>query len=171
MARHALALLGIATLLGGCGASLGNVTTGSLFGGAAKVPAPPPNDPTARAMQVGTTSARALKCGFNFDPSKLRTQFLASETAAAPAESTKLVQIYDTAFSGISKAVAGQGEAYCSASKTGAIKQALNRHLTGDYTPSPPEPVEEETGIFGDLGDTSGTGKDSSFKHPVDDLH
>lgn len=155
MARHALALLGIATLLSGCGASLGNVTTGSLFGGAAKVPAPPPNDPTARAMQVATTSARALKCGFNFDPAKLRTQFLASETAAAPAESIKLIQIYDTAFSGISKAVAGQGEAYCSASKTGAIKQALNRHLAGDFTPTPPEPEEVEEGIFGSLGASS----------------
>jgi hypothetical protein len=171
MVRNLLAVLGIATLLGGCGASLGNVSTGSLFGGAAKVPAPPPNDPTARAMQVGTTSARALKCGYNFDPTKLRTQFLSTEAATNPAEGTRLAQIYDTSFRGVSNAVAGQGESYCTTSKTGAIKQALNRHLAGDFTPSPPEPVEEEAGIFGDLGDTSGSGKDTSFKHPVDDLH
>lgn len=170
MARTIWALLGVAVLVSGCGASLGDVSTGSLFGGAPKAPPAVQNDPTARAMQVGTTAARAIKCGYNFDPSKLRTQFLAAETVAAPADATKLAQIYDTSFSGVSKAVASQGEAYCTAGKTAAIKEALNRHLAGDFTPTPPEPVEEDIGLFGDVG-ASGPGKDPSMKHPVDDLH
>ena len=32
----------------------------------------PAGDPTSRAFQVGSTSARAVKCGYNFDPNKLR---------------------------------------------------------------------------------------------------
>ena len=105
-------------------------------------------------MQVGTTSARAVKCGFNFDPVKLRTQFLAAESTALTNadDAAKLGKIYDVSFTGISKAVAGQDEAYCSPAKTAKIKEALNRHLAGDYTPAPPEPVvEEDGGLFGSL--------------------
>ncbi|MFN0218466.1 MAG: hypothetical protein ACKVP4_06600 [Hyphomicrobium sp.] len=161
-----------ALLLCGCGASLPN-TTGSLFGGAAATAAPPPplNDPTARALQVGTTAARAQKCGFNFDPVKLRTQFLAAESTLLgnPAEAEKLGQIYDTAYRGVGKAVADQGEAYCSAQKTAKIKLALNRHLAGDYTPAPPEPVEEEAGFFGTTSSTPYSTPDKPIFHPADD--
>jgi hypothetical protein len=155
--------------LSGCGASIPSLTTGSLFGGEAAKPAPPQvsNDPTARAMQVGTTSARALKCGFNFDPVKLRSQFLAAEMPALtnPADATKLSQIYDISFKGVSKAVAEQGEGYCTEAKTQKIKEALNRHLAGDYTPAPPEPVvQEDGGLFGGFGSSSSesTYKDSN---------
>ena len=154
--------LGIGALcvgLSGCGASIPNLTTGSLFGGdAAKAAAPQPaNDPTSRAMQVGTTAARAVKCGFNFDAQKLRTQFLAAEapTLTNPADAAKLNQIYDVSFNGISKAVAEQGESYCSQAKTQRIKEALNRHLAGDYTPAPPEPVADDGGLFGGFGSSS----------------
>jgi hypothetical protein len=143
-----------ALALSGCGASLPGLTTGSLFGGDSAPKAPQiTNDPTTRAMQVGSTAARAQKCGFNFDPVKLKTNFLAAETPALtnPADAGKLSQIYDTAFSGISKAVANQGEGYCTAQKTRTIKEALNRHLAGDYTPTPPEPQPEEEGLFGSL--------------------
>ena len=153
--------------MSGCGASIPGMTTGSLFGGdAAKPAAPQPtNDPTSRAMQVGSVSARALKCGFNFDAVKLRTQFLATESPALtnPADADKLGRMYDVAFNGISKAVADQGEAYCTPTKTQKIKEALNRHLAGDYTPAPPEPVVEESGLFGDFGSSpGGTFKDSN---------
>ena len=151
------ALLILSALCSGCGASIPGLTTGSLFGGApAKTEAAQiPNDPLSRTIQVGTTAARATKCGFNFDQAKLRTQFLAAETAANPADAAKLSQIYDVSFNGVSRAVAGKGEDYCSASKTGKIKEALNRHLAGDYTPAPPEPVVEEEdsgGLFGNPG-------------------
>jgi hypothetical protein len=174
MRIQALVAAGVAALLcSGCGASIGNMTTGSLFGGSSAAPAAPQvvNDPTARAMQVGTTSARAQKCGFNFDPVRLRTQFLATESPALtnPADAAKLAQIYDTSLNGLSKAVAGQGQDYCSADKTRKIKEALNRHLAGDYTPTPPEPVEEEAGIFGDLGSSSSPGIDHTMKHPAEE--
>lgn len=151
-----------------CGASLPGMTTGSLFGGGSATPAAPPqpaNDPTSRALQVGTTAARAAKCGFNFDANKLRTQFLASESAAMtnPADAGKLGKIYDTGYNGISKAVASKSEDYCSALKTARIKEALNRHLAGDYTPAPPEPIADDGGLFGDVGATDGNAfKDSN---------
>ena len=166
--RRAAVVL-VAAGLGGCGASLPGTSTGSLFGGGDSKPAAAPvvqNDPAARALQVGTTSARAIKCGFNFDPVKLRTQFLATEAAASPADSGKLGQMYDTSASAVAKVVAGQGQEYCSPTKTAQIKQALNRHLAGDYTPTPPEPVEAEGGIFSDLGGSSSSAHSAPTAHP-----
>lgn len=159
--RFCFAGLALCLGLAGCGASLPSLSTGSLFGGETAKPAAPQisNDPTSRAMQVGTTSARAIKCGYNFDPVKLRTQFLASESATltTAADADKLAKIYDVSFSGVSKAVSEQGYSYCSPAKTAKIKEALNRHLSGDYTPSPPEPVAaEDDGLFGDVGATNG---------------
>jgi hypothetical protein len=157
----------LAVAVSGCGASIPGMTTGSLFGGdAAKTAAPQvTNDPTSRAMQVGSVSARAQKCGFNFDAVKLRTQFLAAEAPnlTNPGDTEKVSKMYDVAFNGISKAVADQGEGYCTPSKTSKIKEALNRHLAGDYTPAPPEPVVEESSVFGDFGTApGGTFKDSN---------
>lgn len=168
--RKPLAALSASLLLAGCGASIPNFTTGSLFGGSAATSAPSApqvtNDPTSRAVQVGTTAARAVKCGFNFDPVKLRTQFLAAESATLTNadDAAKLSKIYDVGFNGISKAVASKDETYCTPVKTAKIKEALNRHLAGDYTPTPPEPqVEEEGGLFGNVGGTSDGGyKDSN---------
>ncbi|HMN36353.1 MAG TPA: hypothetical protein PKD49_01400 [Hyphomicrobium sp.] len=134
--------------LGGCGASIPGMSTSALS------PAPPQDDPTARALQVGSTSARAIKCGYNFDPVKLRTQFLAAEGAANPAGVDQVAKVYDTAFNGVSKAVASQGEAYCSQDKVAQIKAALTRHLAGDYTPPPRAPAADE-GLFGSLGSTN----------------
>ncbi|HEY8194319.1 MAG TPA: hypothetical protein VIF13_04660 [Hyphomicrobium sp.] len=142
--------------LGGCGASLPKLTTGSLFGGAKPAVAAVDrnNDPLTRTMDVAATSARAIKCGYNFDPTKLKNQFLATQTAADPASAEKLTQIYDTTFNGVSKAITDKGSDYCSAEKTARIKLALNRHLAGDFTPSPPEPSEPD-GIFGGWGSGS----------------
>ena len=65
-----LCVMVLATVsLGGCGASLPSLSTGSLFGGTSKLRTPViQNDPTSRAIEVGATSARAIKCGYNFDP-------------------------------------------------------------------------------------------------------
>ena len=142
----------VALLLAGCGASIPGLSTSAL---APAKPAEAQNDPTSRALQVGSTSARAIKCGFNFDPVKLRTQYLAADTMASPADADKLGRIYDTAFNGVSKAVSGQGESYCSDQKVAMIKDALTRHLAGDYAPPPPAPAEEDDGIFGSFGSTS----------------
>jgi hypothetical protein len=147
-----------AASLGGCGASLPSLTTGSLFGSkpAAATPAVVQNDPISRTLDVAGTSARAIKCGYNFDPAKLRNQFLASETAANPTTTNNLDKIYDTAFNGVSKAVAEKGSDYCTELKVARIKLALTRHLAGDYTPAPPEPVEDDGGLFSGFGNNSG---------------
>jgi len=147
--------------LSACGSSLPSPTTGSLFGGAQATPQVAQNDSVSRALDVGANSARAIKCGYNFDPAKLRGQFLSFETTANAADAGKLAQIYDTAFNGVSKAVATKRDDYCTADKTAAIKEALNRHLAGDYTPTPPKPVEEEDGYFSSWGASSGSTSDN----------
>ena len=143
------AALALAFAAGGCGATLPGMSTGSLFGGDAPKAAPViQNDASARALQVGGLVARAQKCGFNFDAAKLRTQFLATESAQSPADAAKTAQIYDTAERGVARALAGKGEEYCSQAKSNIIKAALNRHMAGDYTPDPAAPAEDAGGLF-----------------------
>jgi hypothetical protein len=148
-----------ALAIGGCSSSSG-VSTGSLFGGGeanatasvAPVAAAPASDPTSRAFQVGSTSARAVKCGYNFDPVKLRTNFLANEAAAvAPTDIPRIEKVYDTAYNGVAKAVAGQSN-YCSPEKTADIKTHLTRHLAGDYAPAIAKKQAEQPGWFSNWG-------------------
>ena len=174
MKYHVIPTLCLAVVGAGC--SGGNpLTTSALMGGnGAKAPetAQVQNDTVTRALQVGTTSARALKCGFNIDPAKMRTQFLTAETAANPADAAKITQVYDTAYKGVSRAVATQGEIYCTEKKVAQIKEALTRHLAGDYTPAPPEPdPEDEEGLFSSLGSESSGGSEglSKFQKPVNE--
>ena len=144
-----------AVALAGCSGASG-LSTASLFGAGEKPKAEGPvNDPTARAFQVGTVSARGVKCGFNFDPAKLKASYLMYESKQpGGAENlAKIEKIYDVSFNGVAKAVAEQAD-YCTDAKTTIVKADLNRHLQGDYTPSTrPKPVEEE-GLFswGDAG-------------------
>ncbi len=173
MKYHVMLFLIGATLVAGCSGG-SPLTTSALMGGnSAKAPEPAQgqNDTVSRALQVGTTSARALKCGFNVDPAKMRTQFLTAETAANPADAAKITQVYDTAFKGVSRAVATQGEIYCTEKKVAQIKTALTRHLAGDYAPAPPETEPEEEGLFGSLGSGSSGGTEgmSKFQKPVNE--
>jgi hypothetical protein len=125
-------------ILGGCGANLPSLTTGSLFGGAQAAPTAAQNDEISRALGVSATSARAVKCGFNFDPARLKSQFISVETTSNPTDAAKLGQVYDSGFNGVTKAIATQENEYCTAARTARIKEALKRHLAGDYTPPPP---------------------------------
>lgn len=143
----------LAASLGGCGASLPKLSTGSLFGANNAAPVDRNNDPATRTMDVAATSARALKCGYNFDPAKLKNNFLTTQSATAPGDLPKLTQIYDASFNTVSKALVGKPD-YCTAEKTARIKLALNRHLAGDFTPSPPEVVEDDS-LFGGWGNSS----------------
>jgi hypothetical protein len=147
--------LSCALAAGGCSGSSSGLSTGSLFGGsssgtaapAAEV-ANPAGDPTSRAFQVGSTSARAVKCGYNFDPNKLRANFLASEAATVnAADIPRVEKVYDTAYSGVAKAVASQAD-YCSPGKTADIKANLTRHLAGDFTPAVVKKEPEPAGWF-----------------------
>lgn len=153
----AIALTGAA--LSGCSGASG-LTTGSVAGAGA--PAAPVNDVTARAMQVGSVSARAQKCGYNFDPAKLKANFLASETRINPADAGKATQVYDVAHNGVLKAVATKAD-YCTAEKTAEIKEDLTRHLAGDFSPRPPKIAAQEPGLFDSWGDGNGNEKGPKF--------
>lgn len=156
-----LTLVLVAAALAGC-SSTPSLSTGSLFGSdEAKPtkPAGPVNDPPMRAFQVGTVSARAIKCGFNFDPAKLKTNYLAYERAlgGANADLSKVERIYDVSFNAVAKAVSTEND-YCSAEKTKTIKADLARHLAGDYAPGALPKKQEEEGLFSGWGSGGGEG-------------
>ncbi len=167
--KTALASLTAATaalLLGACsgGPALPSLSTGSVSGttpqpgATATTQAEAPgvkNDPTQRAFQVGSTSARAVKCGFYFDPVRLKQQFLAAEaTMGTPvADMAKVEKIYDVSFNGISRGIAPSQD-YCTQAKSKEIKEDLTRHLAGDYTPREIKKVaSDDGGFFGNLFD------------------
>lgn len=162
MTRFVLSLMLPLVALGAC-SSATPLSTASLTGGspaaAAGAPAEPPqarNDPTSRALQVGTTSARALKCGYNFDPAKLKSAYLAYETSlgATPADLAKIEQVYNVGFNGVAKALVESSD-YCTEAKTREIKADLTRHLAGDYSPPPPKVVakKDEGGFLSTIFD------------------
>lgn len=160
--------LAAAALAGCSGAS--SLSTGSLFGSDEEVKkVAPVNDPPLRAFQVGTVSARAIKCGFNFDPAKLKASYLMYEgrLSASGANLSKLEKIYDVSFNGVAKAVAGQSN-YCTNQKTKEIKADLTRHLAGDYTPTPPKAKPQEEGLFSGWGSGGSDGEGMVTKHPMD---
>lgn len=175
MKTAAFVLSATALLLAGCSGSSG-LSTSSIFGGSKPDPAMAqaapgqPSDPTARAFQVGTVSARALKCGYNFDAAKLRTSFLAAESAQLPnpADLQRIEKVYDVAFNGVTKAVAGQSD-YCNDTRTKEIKADLTRHLAGDYQPNTVKKVAaKQDGFFGGLFEGDGV-KESGPSFGSDD--
>lgn len=131
-------LLGITIGVAGCSGSAKQIlTTSSLTGAkpAAATPQPVVVKPEDRAVHVAATSARAQKCGYYFDPVKLRESYLASEAQAGaqPAELARLGQIYDVISAKVIKALATQDN-YCSGEHTTGIKASLTRQLAGDFT-------------------------------------
>jgi hypothetical protein len=95
------------------------------------------NDPLARPIQVGWTSARATHCGFIFDPDQLRSNYLASEAqaGATPEQMQKIVRAYDYTRESTLASIKDNLR-YCSKERTAAIRSDLNRYLAGDYAPS-----------------------------------
>jgi hypothetical protein len=160
----------VAVTLAGCSGTP-ELSTGSLFGSGEKPAAQaagPVNDPSMRAFQVGTVSARAIKCGFNFDPAKLKTNYLTYERTLSPtADLSQIERTYDASFNGVAKAVVGQSD-YCSTDKTKKIKADLARHLAGDYTPSAPPKKQEEEGLFSGWGSGGSDDKGFSPRLPTD---
>jgi hypothetical protein len=138
-----------AALSSGCSGGSG------LLGGGVELPSDAPTminnaDPMARPVQVAWTSARAQRCGFNFDPHKLKANYLAYETRqGTPREQLpKIEQTYDTTFQNVSGKVSAD-PGYCTDRKSADIKGDLNRHLAGDYTPNLPKPkVASCGGLF-----------------------
>lgn len=146
-------------LLAACANSpLPSLSTGSVAADTAapSAPAAPASDPTSRAFQVGSTSARAVKCGYNFDPAKLKAQYLASETTLGTpvADLAKVEKVYDVSFNGVARGIA-EKDAYCNEAKSKEIKADLTRHLAGDYSPRQKQQVakQEEGGFFSSIFD------------------
>lgn len=96
-----------------------------------------PEDPLARPVQVGWTSARASHCGFIFDPDQLRAQYLAAEaqTGASPAQMKKVEQAYDYTRNSVLETIRDK-LGYCHKERTDAIRMDLKRYLAGDFRPA-----------------------------------
>ena len=118
------------------------------------------------------TSARAQRCGFNFDTAKLRATYLAYESrqGAAGEQLAKIQNSYDTTFKTISGRVSADPD-YCTDKKSADIKVDLTRHLAGDYTPNLPKPkVEVSCGLFGGACDSGQTDEKFESKKFYDEL-
>src|SRR5262249_4487499 len=108
------------------------------------------DDPATRPVAVAWTAARAQRCGFYFDPGKLRASYLVYEARqASPEQLAKAEKLYDSTFKAIRERVAADPD-YCSDGKSAEIKKDLTRHLAGDFTPNfPKSKVVASCGLFG----------------------
>ena len=143
-------LLAFAALLAACGNSAsGGLTTGATPA-PGELPALSNEDPLARPVAVAWTAARAQRCGFYFDPAKLRTSYLTYEAKQSnPEQRTKAEKSYDSTFKVIRDRVSSDPD-YCTDKKGTEIKADLQRHLAGDFTPKLPQAKKVETcGMWG----------------------
>ena len=94
------------------------------------------------------TSARAARCGYNFDGQRLRSSYLAFEAAqeGGQAKLANLEKTYDTTLAEVARKIAPSDE-YCTDEQTQRIKADLTRHLAGDYS-SPQKKPEVAVGLF-----------------------
>jgi hypothetical protein len=175
-----IAIAAAALVLAGCSnAPLPSLTTGSLFGSkpdaqaASAAPAAPVvrNDPTSRTLQVSRVAAKATRCGFYFDPVKLRSTFLAAEGAQGgtdAAELAKLEKVYGSSFNGTTKAVSAD-ENYCTDTRTAHVKADLARHLAGDYAPGAPmkQQDDDDGGLFSGSGGLFDSSSNGTYKSPT----
>ena len=129
-----VAVVAAAVIIGACSSGSAGLTTGALLPGSK----PAQDDPTQRAVLVSATSARAAKCGYNFDPVRLRASYLAYESAqgAAPELLGRLEKSYDFTRASVIQKM-GPADAYCTDEKTAEIKRELTRHMAGDFAAPP----------------------------------
>lgn len=143
MAHLAIRAFVLAAALGltACGNG-GGVTTGSLFG--SSQPKPVTDERTDRALEVAATSARASRCGYNFNVAKLRQTYLAYETAqgGTPEQVAKAEKVFDYTRTSLIEKI-GKEEDFCSEAKTKDIKASLTRNLAGDFSATPRKVVAE----------------------------
>jgi hypothetical protein len=143
LAHLALRTFAVAALLALTGCGNGNgVTTGSLFG--SSQPKPVTDERTERALEVAATSARASRCGYNFDPAKLRQAYLAYETAqgGTPEQVAKAEKVFDYTRTSLGAKIAKE-EDFCSEAKTKDIKASLTKNLAGDFSATPKKVLAE----------------------------
>lgn len=182
MRRILMPALLAAAAAAGC-SSNGGVSTASILGTA---PTPPPaaagaqpaavpvvatapSTPTDRAFQVGSVSARAQKCGYNFDAAKLKAAYMAHEIGlgASNDQVASIEKIYNVAHGGVLKAAADEPN-YCTDRKTQEIKTDLGRLLAGDFEP-PRKAVAQKKDEGGMFDWFSGSSEDTGPKFGSDD--
>lgn len=143
MRIETFALIAFTVLLAGCSGSGTGLTTGSLFGSSKEAaPSGIVETPSMRAAQVAAVSARAAKCGYNYDPVRLKSGFLASEAQGGAQDVPKLDREYDTIRAKVAATIAADGD-YCSENRTRDIKGDLTRHIAGDYTLPASKKIDE----------------------------
>ena len=137
-AMASVVLLGGTVFNAGCSNNASGLTTAGL-------PKDAPGgfnneDAMSRPIGVAWTSARAKRCGFYFDPAKLKINYLSYERTlnAAADQLAKIEKTYDTTFRVTSEKIAGDPD-YCTDNRGLEIKTELQRHLAGDYTPNLPK--------------------------------
>ena len=143
-------LLASAGLLAACGNSASGLTTGANPTSGELPVALSNEDPLARPVAVAWTSARAQRCGFYFDATKLRASYLAYEAKQSSGEQlAKAERSYDSTLKVIRDRVSSDPD-YCIDRKGNEIKGDLQRHLAGDFTPKLPQAKKVETcGMWG----------------------
>jgi hypothetical protein len=143
-------LLLAAAGLAGCGGSGSSILTGATAAAPDAPGVTKNDDPKSRPIAVAWTSARAQRCGFYFDPAKLRASYLSYEARQSPPDQAAAAEkTYDATYKSIRERVAADPD-YCSDSKSAEIKKDLTRHLAGDFKPDFPAPKKEEScGFFG----------------------
>ena len=150
----------VLTGCGGGGSSGSGLSTASILGEApaaasGESPGINKDDPMARPVQVAWTSARAEKCGFNFDPARLKASYVAYEQGQG-ADANRLGNItksYDMTVAKIKGSLASQQD-YCTDRKSALIKADLQRHLAGNYEPNFPQD-RATGGLFTTAADTT----------------
>lgn len=138
------AALAAALALAGCSGGISGLTTGAIAGTPKVVDT---NTPSERALQTAAVSARAEKCGYNFDPNKLRASYLAFETAQGlqPQQLPAVEKLYDVTRRTVADRIRAD-ETYCDDARTGTIKAELTRHLSGDFVVVPKPGAKGDTG-------------------------
>lgn len=130
-------LVAASLVCAGCSADSSSLITGSLFGSkeASAVAAGPTETPSMRAAQVSAVSARAAKCGYNFDPTRLKSNFLAAESAkgASVQDMAKIEKEFDTIRAKVADTITADAD-FCSDQRTRTIKADLTRHMAGDFS-------------------------------------
>jgi hypothetical protein len=148
-----------AVAVAGCssGGSSSGLTTASILDDgltpAGDAPAITNEDPLARPIFTAWTSARARRCGFYFDPAKLRTAYFSYEVrqGAQGEQLARLEKAYDTTEKTIAAKIAGVAD-YCTQRTATAIKVDLQRQLAGDFSPNFPKPKIVAGGGWFDFG-------------------
>lgn len=114
------------------------IATGSL-GAAAPVAGPlavqPQVSTSERVARAATRSAQAVKCGYNIDPARLKSGYLAYEgnQGASVEDMGKIAGVYDATVR-VTLAEIRPNQDYCTEQRTAEIKADISRHLAGDYS-------------------------------------